>query len=116
MIKAIKQVLKATRHSLSGLQYAFTSEFAFQIELFLTILIIPFAFFLDVSPLSRAMMVASWLLVLISELVNTAIELIVDRISEEPHHLSKRAKDVGSAVVFMACVNFVVVWLVIFVN
>jgi len=68
------------------------------------------AFVLEVTALSRALMIASLLLVLIVELLNSAIEAAVDRISLDSHRLSKRAKDIGSAAVMISLLNVVVVW------
>ena len=76
----------------------------------LAALLIPVAFFLPVTGVGRALMIASVLLVLIVELVNSAIEATVDRVSLDRHHLSKRAKDIGSAAVFLALSNVVIVW------
>ena len=73
-------------------------------------LLIPLAFFLPVSGIGRAAMIASVILVLIVELLNSAIEAVVDRISLDRHHLSKRAKDVGSAAVLLSLLNVAVVW------
>ena len=61
----------------------------------------------------QALLVSSWLLILIIELLNSAIETIIDRISKEIHELSGRAKDMGSAAVFIACINAVIVWIII---
>ena len=76
----------------------------------LAALLIPLAFFLPASGVGRALMVGSVLLVLIVELLNSAIEAVVDRVSLERHPLAKRAKDVGSAAVFVALANVVAVW------
>jgi diacylglycerol kinase (ATP) len=71
---------------------------------------IPASFLLPVSGVGRALMIASVLLVLIVELLNSAIEAAVDRVSLDRHHLSKRAKDIGSAAVLLALINVVLVW------
>jgi diacylglycerol kinase (ATP) len=76
----------------------------------LAVVLIPLALFLPVSAIGKALMVASVLLVVIVELINSALEATVDRISLEHHHLAKRAKDIGSAAVFVALVNVVAVW------
>lgn len=106
----LQRVLNAFAYSMSGLRAAFTCEDAFRQEALLAALLIPASFFLPVSGVGRALMIASVLLVLIVELLNSAIEAVVDRISLDRHPLSKRAKDIGSAAVFLALVNVVLVW------
>ncbi|HOB45577.1 MAG TPA: diacylglycerol kinase, partial [Zoogloea sp.] len=70
----------------------------------------PLALWLPASGIGKALMIASVLLVIVVELINSAVEAAVDRVSLERHHLAKRAKDIGSAAVFVALVNVVVVW------
>ena len=82
---------------------------AFRIELTAAVILIPTALILSVSPIVRIMLVASFFLVLIVELLNTGIETVVNRISAEQHHLSGMAKDAGSAAVFIASLNLVFV-------
>ena len=108
--KGMQRVVNALQYSLAGLRAAFSGEDAFRQEIFLAAVLIPLAFFLPVSGIGRALMVASVLLVLIVELLNSAIEATVDRVSLDRHHLSKRAKDIGSAAVFIALLNVVLVW------
>jgi len=104
----------AGRYSLHGLGAAYRHETAFRQELILGAVLIPLAFALAVySPLSWtqcALLIASVLLILLVELLNSAIESAVDRISNEQHTLSKRAKDTGSAAVLLALVNCAAVW------
>ncbi|MBP8275810.1 MAG: diacylglycerol kinase [Propionivibrio sp.] len=95
---------------MDGLRAAYVGEDAFRQEVLLAAILIPLAFVLPVSWGGRATMVASVLLVLIVELINSAIEAVVDRVSLDRHHLSKRAKDIGSAAVFLALLNVAVVW------
>ncbi len=97
-------------YSVDGLRAAFRHEVAFRQEVLLAAVLIPMALWLPVSHLGKALMIASVLLVLIVELVNSAIEAIVDRVSLERHELSKRAKDAGSAAVMVALVNAAAVW------
>ena len=104
------RVRNAFFHSLDGLRAAFRHEDAFRQEVFLAALLIPAALFMPASGTGKALMVASVLLVLIVELLNSAIEAAVDRISLEHHALAKRAKDIGSAAVMLALVNVPVVW------
>jgi diacylglycerol kinase (ATP) len=105
-----RRVWNALRYSLAGLSAALAQEDAFRQEALLAAILIPLSFFLPVSWTGRALMIASVLLVLIVELVNSAIEAVVDRVSLDRHPLSKRAKDVGSAAVFIALLNVVAVW------
>ena len=106
----VQRVWNAFHYSLAGLHAAFTCEDAFRQEALLAVLLIPASFFLPVSGIGRALMIASVLLVLIVELLNSAIEAAVDRVSLDRHHLSKRAKDIGSAAVLLALINVVIVW------
>jgi diacylglycerol kinase (ATP) len=105
-----RRVWNALRYSLAGLSAALSQEDAFRQEALLAAILIPLSFFLPVAWTGRALMIASVLLVLIVELVNSAIEAVVDRVSLDRHPLSKRAKDVGSAAVFIALLNVVAVW------
>ncbi len=106
----VQRVWNALHYSLAGLRAAFACEDAFRQEALLAAVLIPLSFFLPVSGLGRAVMIASVLLVLIVELLNSAIEAAVDRVSLDRHHLSKRAKDIGSAAVLLALVNVLIVW------
>ena len=106
----LSRVWNALHYSLAGLRAAYTCEDAFRQEVFLALLLIPLSFFLPVSWGGRALMIASVFLVLIVELINSAIEAAVDRVSLDRHHLSKRAKDMGSAAVLLALLNVALVW------
>ena len=106
----LRRVWNALHYSMDGLRAAYVGEDAFRQEVLLAAILIPLAFVLPVSWGGRAAMVASVLLVLIVELINSAIEAVVDRVSLDRHHLSKRAKDIGSAAVFLALLNVAVVW------
>jgi len=106
----LKRVWNALFYSLAGFKAAWKHEDAFRQEALLAAVLIPLAFILDVAAIGRALMIASVFLVLIVELVNSAIEATVDRISLENHQLAKRAKDIGSAAVLIALVNVLVVW------
>jgi len=110
MKHSIRHVKKAARHSWQGLRAAYKTERAFRIELFLTIFALPLAFVIGKTPLEKALLVASWIFILVMELVNTAIETIVNRISQEHHPVSGKAKDIGSAVVFVAAIQAVLFW------
>ena len=106
----LRRVWNALHYSMAGLQAAFRHEDAFRQELLLSVLLITASFFLPVNGLGRALMIGSVFLVLIVELLNSAVEAVVDRVSLEHHILSKRAKDVGSAAVLLSLINVVVVW------
>ena len=106
----LQRVLNAAGYSWAGLTAAFRHEDAFRQEVFLALLMIPLALYLGQTGISRALMIGSVLLVLIVELLNSAVEAAVDRISLEHHQLIKRAKDMGSAAVMIALANVVVVW------
>lgn len=106
----LTRVWNAFFYSLAGLKAAYRHEDAFRQEALLAAVLIPLAFVLTPDNLARALMVGSVLLVLIVELINSAIEATVDRISLKDHVLAKRAKDIGSASVFVALVNVIVMW------
>ena len=106
----LTRLLNAIGYSIKGFQSAFRHEDAFRQEVLLAAVLIPVALWLPNTNPDRALMIASVLLVLIVELLNSAIEAAVDRISLENHRLAKRAKDIGSAAVFLSLVNAAVVW------
>ena len=106
----LRRVWNAIFYSMAGLAAAFKHEAAFRQEVLLAAILIPLAFFVPASNVGRALMLGSVLLLLIVELLNSALEATVDRISVEEHPLAKRAKDIGSAAVFVALLNVVVVW------
>ncbi|MGE5319506.1 MAG: diacylglycerol kinase [Hyphomicrobiaceae bacterium] len=112
----LRRVLNAAGYSWAGLTAAFRYEDAFRQEIFLGLLLIPLALYLGETGTSRALMVGSVLLVLIVELLNSALEAAVDRISLEHHQLIKRAKDMGSAAVMIALVNVVAVWALVLIR
>ena len=107
------RVWNAFHYSMAGLAAAYHNEDAFRQEVLLAALLIPLALWLPASGVGKALMICSVLLVILVELINSAVEAAVDRISLEQHHLAKRAKDIGSAAVFVALVNAVVVWLLV---
>ncbi len=109
----MQRLWNALGYSLQGLASAFRHEDAFRQEVLLTALLIPAAFFIPVGGAERALMIASVLLVLIVELLNSAVEAAVDRISLENHSLAKRAKDIGSAAVLLSLINVAAVWLLV---
>ncbi|HEY9269235.1 MAG TPA: diacylglycerol kinase [Methylotenera sp.] len=102
--------MNAFGYSLQGFGAAFKHEDAFRQEVFLALVLIPLAFYLGENRVEQALMIASVLLVLIVELLNSAIEAAVDHTSIERHPLAKQAKDIGSAAVFIALLIVAVVW------
>lgn len=106
----LRRIWNAFHYSLDGLRAAYTHEDAFRQEVLLAVLLGVAAFLVPVSGVERALMLGSLFLVLIVELLNSAVEAVVDRVSLENHNLSKRAKDIGSAAVLVALLNVAVVW------
>ena len=106
----LRRVWNALNYSLAGLKAAYLCEDAFRQEVLLALLLIPLTFLLPVPWLGRGVMIASVLLVLIVELLNSAIEAVVDRVSLENHRLAKRAKDIGSAAVLISLIQVLAVW------
>ena len=106
----LRRVWNAFNYSLAGLKAAYLCEDAFRQEVWLALFLIPAALLLPVPWFGRGMMIASVLLVLVVELLNSAIEAVVDRVGLENHHLAKRAKDIGSAAVLMSLLTVVAVW------
>ncbi len=96
------RVIRAARYSAQGFAHAWRHESAFRQELTLALIMAPIALWLGRAPLEKALLIGVCLLVLVTELLNSAIEATVDRVSEEHHELSGRAKDLGSAAVFVA--------------
>ena len=106
----LRRIWNAFGYSLAGLRAAYRHENAFRQEVWLAAVLIPIAFFLPANGVGKAVMVASVLLVIIVELINSAVEATVDRISLEDHRLAERAKDIGSAAVLISLINVAVVW------
>lgn len=106
----LKRIVLAAGYSAKGLRSAFINEAAFRQELLLAFVLIPLACWLDVEPVQRLLMISSLFVVLIVELLNSAIEAVVDRIGPEHHELSGRAKDIGSAAVMIALLLVVYIW------
>lgn len=109
-VTGIKRVWNAFFYSMDGLKAAYTNEAAFRQEVWLAIILIPTALVLSVPVLHKALLISSVLLVMLTELLNSGIEAVVDRISYDHHELSKRAKDIGSAAVLMSLLIVVTVW------
>jgi len=106
----LRRLFNAFGYSMAGLKAAYVNEDAFRQEVRLAVLLIPLGMYLGNTGIERAVMVASVILVIIVELLNSSIEATVDRISLENHSLAKRAKDIGSAAVLISLVNMAIVW------
>ncbi len=106
----LERLFKAFGFSMQGLTAAFKNEAAFRQEIYLSIVLIPLGFYLGENGVEIALLVSVILLVLITELINSGMEAVVDRFGGEHHELSGRAKDVGSAAVLIALLNVVLVW------
>jgi diacylglycerol kinase (ATP) len=106
----LRRLINALGYSLEGMASALRHEEAFRQEVLLAVVLVPAALLAPVTSSAKALMIASVLLVLIVELLNSALEAAVDLASPERHQLAKRAKDIGSAAVFLSLVNLGVVW------
>ncbi len=109
----LRRLMNALGYSFAGFRAAYKHEDAFRQEVLLATFLIPLALWLPESAIGKAMMIGSVLLVIIVELVNSAIEATVDRISLENHDLAKRAKDIGSSAVLVSLINVLVVWVLV---
>ncbi|OCH13142.1 MULTISPECIES: diacylglycerol kinase [unclassified Aliivibrio] len=112
----IKRVIKATGFSIQGLKAAFKHEAAVRQEFAMLVIATPIALLLDVSTIEQILLIGVFVLIFIVELLNSAIEAVVDRIGSEHHELSGRAKDIGSAAVFVALGFAGFTWLMILGN
>ncbi|MGB0723335.1 MAG: diacylglycerol kinase [Gammaproteobacteria bacterium] len=108
--RGLRRLVNALRWSSQGFAATFRHEEAFRQELFLCLFLAPIGWWLGDTGVERALLIGSLLVVLIVEILNTAVESVVDRIGSEPHPLSGRAKDQGSAAVFVALLLVVVTW------
>ena len=109
-VTGIKRIINAFGYSMKGLRAAFKHESAFRQETALLILLLPIAFLLGQNIVDYSILIGSLMLVIIVELLNSAVEAVVDRVGDEHHKLAGRAKDIGSAAVFVTLVNVVVIW------
>jgi diacylglycerol kinase (ATP) len=107
------RLVDATRYSLAGMAAALRHEPAFRLETSLAAVLVPLGLYLGAGGVAKALLVGSVLLVLIVELVNSAVEAVVDRVSQERHELAGRAKDIGSAAVMLSLINAGAVWLLV---
>ncbi|MDF9787162.1 diacylglycerol kinase [Polynucleobacter sphagniphilus] len=111
--RGLTRAWHAAKNSWSGMVYAFKEESAFRQELLLLCIFSPIALALPVRPLEKMVLIASLVLVLVVELLNSSVEAAIDRISFEHHDLSKRAKDYGSAAVMLALVIAMLFWAIV---
>jgi diacylglycerol kinase (ATP) len=105
-----KQILKALKWSLKGLNAAWKFEASFRLEVYLFVIFFPLGLWLGHGAVEKAMLVGSLFLVLSAEILNSAIEAVVDKTTPEFHELAGRAKDMGSAAVFLLMVNVMLCW------
>ncbi len=108
--RGLLRAWRALGYSLAGLRAAWRHESAFRQELAIALLVIPAGLWLGQDGVEKALLVGSWLLVLIVELLNSAIEAVVDRIGPERHELAGRAKDLGSAAVLLSILLALLTW------
>ena len=106
----LTRILSAFKNSIDGLKNTFKNEEAFRQELILTIILTPLAIYIGENYIERIFLITSLILLLLVELINTAIEVIVDRVSYEKNELSKLAMDIGSAAVLIALLNCFIIW------
>jgi diacylglycerol kinase (ATP) len=110
----LQRILKAAGYSWAGLKAAYKYEAAIRQETWLMIVFLPLAFYVGHTPIARILLIGATLLVYIVELLNSAIETAVDHTSLAAHPLAGRAKDIGSAAVMIALINFAVTWAMIY--
>lgn len=106
----LRRLWNALHYSMDGFKAAYQHEDAFRQEVLMALVLIPVGIYLGKTGIERALLVASVLLVMMVELLNSAVEATVDRISLENHNLAKRAKDIGSAAVLTSLVTLAMVW------
>jgi diacylglycerol kinase (ATP) len=110
MPRGPKRIFKAAVWSWQGLRAAWLHESSFRLEVYLLVVLTPVALWLGQTPVERALMIGSMLLVLAMELANSAIEAVIERYGPEFHELAGRAKDMGSAAVFVLMMNVLLCW------
>ena len=111
--RGLRRIVNAFNYSMSGLRLAYRHEHAFRQEILGAVILLPVAFLIPATPVERVLLIGTVLLVLIVELLNSSIEAAVDRAGLDTHHLAKRAKDIGSAAVFLALVLLATTWFLI---
>lgn len=111
----VSRFIKATRYSWQGILSTLKTEAAFREEVLLLFIVIPLALWLGDNGVERALLLGSYVLILIIELLNSAVEAVVDRIGSEHHELSGKAKDIGSAAVFVSIILAIITWILILI-
>ena len=111
--RSFRNFIYSVRYSIEGFVAAFKHEPSFREDLLFAALLVPLAIILPLNAVSTALMIASLILILIVELLNSAIEWIIDYLRPERHPLAKRIKDMASAAVFLSYINCVVVWVIL---
>ena len=111
--RGLRRIYNAFLYSMSGLKLAYRHEHAFRQEVLGAVILLPIACLVPVTPVERVLLIGTVLVVLIVELLNSSIEAAVDRAGLDTHHLAKRAKDIGSAAVFLALILLGTAWLLI---
>lgn len=114
--RGIRRLINAARWSIKGFRSTFRNEEAFRQELLLLPILAPLGYWLGQTGVERALLIGSLFIVLIVELLNSAVESVVDRIGPEQHKLSGRAKDQGSAAVFLALLLVVLTWVLVLLD
>lgn len=109
----IGHIKNAFRYTFAGLETAWKEELAFRAEVVVAVIMVPLGLWLGRTAVEQALLIASILLILLTELLNSALEAVVDRIGPQRHELSKRAKDMGSAAAFISMVTAALVWIII---
>lgn len=109
-VTGIKRIINAFGYTWKGLRAAFKHEAAFRQELFLAVILLPVSFWVGKNVIEWILLMGSTVFILVVEILNSAIEAVVDRTGDEPNKLSGRAKDMGSAAVFLAFVILVITW------
>jgi len=105
-----RRILKAATWSMQGLGAAWLHESSFRLEVYLFVILAPLGWLLAQTPIERVLLIGSMLLVLSIELLNSAIEAVIERYGDEFHELAGRAKDMGSAAVFVLMMNVLLTW------
>ena len=108
----VARIFRAFFYSMAGLKSAFVHEAAFRQDVMLGIVLVPLSLWLPFEPMTKVLLNVIWLLLLVTELLNSAIEAIVDMTSPGYHELAKRAKDMGSAAVFIMLTALTIAWVV----
>ncbi len=109
----LRKFFASIRYSVDGFLAAIKHEFSFREDFLFVILLVPFAVILPINAVSTAVMIGSLLLIMVVELLNSSIEWVIDYLRPEQHPLAKRIKDMGSAAVFVAYINCIVIWAIL---